>query len=302
MARSEPTRPQARPAAVLALLLLGAGCAPAPPAAVDGPPSRIVSMAPALTETVFALGLGDRLVGVTRYCDYPEAATRLPEVGGYLDPDWEALVALEPDLVLLMQDHREIRRRLEELGLATLLVDQGDVEGILASFVAIGEACGAAGRGRELAGRVRARLDEVAAATASRPRPRALVVVERELAGGPVRTVWVAGPGTFYDDLLGLAGAVNAWRGPAAALYPEVSREGLIALDPDVILDLVTELERRGLEPAQVRADWQGLGELRAVRAGRVHVLDAGFMVIPGPRIADAVAAIAAAVHPDLRP
>ncbi len=284
---------------MLVIVVLAAGCAPAPPPMADGPPQRIVSMAPALTETVFALGLGDRLVGVTRYCDFPAEALELPRIGGYLDPDWEALVALEPDLVLLMQDHREIQPRLEGLGLRTLLVEQGDVDGILASFEAVADACGVPERGLALASRVRERLDAVAAATSGHARPSTLVVVERELAAGPVRSVWVAGPGTFYDDLLGLAGAVNAWKGPAAALYPEVSREGLYALDPDVILDVVTELERRGLDPALVPAGWRGVAELRAVREGHVHVLAADYMVIPGPRIADAVEAVARAVHPE---
>lgn len=255
-------------------------------------------MAPALTETAFALGLGDRVVGVTRYCEWPPEARRLPKVGGFLDPSMEALVALRPDLVLLMQDHDALRARLDGLGIRTLQVDQGDLEGILASFVAIARACGAPDRGERLAAEVRSRLDSVAAVTAKLVHPRVLVVVERELGAGPVRSVWVAGPGTFYDDLLRLAGGTNAWRGTAAVLYPEVSREGLIALDPDVILDVEAELAKRGLDRGRVRAEWDGLSELRAVREGRVTVLDGDYMVVPGPRIAQAVEAMARAIHP----
>lgn len=255
-------------------------------------------MAPALTETAFALGLGDRVVGVTRYCEWPREARSLPKVGGFLDPSWEALVALRPDLVLLMQDHDAVRARLDTLGIRSLQVDQGDLDGILTSFVTIARACGVTERGEELAAEVRARLDAVASATAGLASPRVLVVVEREVGAGPVRSVWVAGPGTFYDDLLRLAGGVNAWRGSAAVLYPEVSREGLIALDPGVILDVEAELQKRGLDRERVRAEWDGLTELRAVRDGRVAVLDQDYMVVPGPRIAEAVEAMTRAIHP----
>ncbi len=283
---------------VLVAALMSA-CAQAPPqSAPTRSPRRIVSMAPALTETAFALGLGDRVVGVTRYCEWPPQARSLPKVGGFLDPSWEALVALRPDLVLLMQDHDAVRARLDTLGIRSLQVDQGDLDGILTSFVTIARACGILGRGEELASEVRARLDVVASATSGFASPRVLVVVEREVGEGPVRSVWVAGPGTFYDDLVGLAGGANAWRGTAAVLYPEVSREGLIALDPDVILDVEAELAKRGLDRERVRAEWDGLTELRAVRDGRVAVLDEDYMVVPGPRIAEAVEAMARAIHP----
>ena len=283
---------------VLVAALMSA-CAQAPPqSAPTWSPRRIVSMAPALTETAFALGLGDRVVGVTRYCEWPPEARSLPKVGGFLDPSWEALVALRPDLVLLMQDHDTVRARLDTLGIRSLQVDQGDLDGILTSFVTIARACGVTERGEELAAEVRARLDAVASVTAGLASPRVLVVVEREVGAGPVRSVWVAGPGTFYDDLVGLAGGANAWRGTAAVLYPEVSREGLIALDPDVILDVEAELQKRGLDRERVRAEWDGLTELRAVRDGRVAVLDEDYMVVPGPRIALAVEAMARAIHP----
>ncbi len=283
---------------VLVAALMSA-CAQAPPqSAPTRSPRRIVSMAPALTETAFALGLGDRVVGVTRYCEWPPEARSLPKVGGFLDPSWEALVALRPDLVLLMQDHNAVRARLDTLGIRSLQVDQGDLDGILTSFVTIARACGVTERGEGLASEVRARLDVVASATADLASPRVLVVVEREVGAGPVRSVWVAGPGTFYDDLVGLAGGANAWHGTAAVLYPEVSREGLIALDPDVILDVEAELQKHGLNRERVRAEWDGLTELRAVRDGRVAVLDQDYMVVPGPRIARAVEAMARAIHP----
>lgn len=247
---------------------------------------------------LFALDLGDRVVGVTRYCDYPEAARTKPAVGGFLDPSYEAILALSPDLVVVQQDSGEARARLEALGLATLRVDQQDVAGILTSVQTIARACGVPERGTALAGGLRARLDELEARTRGLPRPRVLVVVGREPGSGPIRSVWVAGPRVFYAEVVALAGGVNAYAGPGGA-FPEVSREGLIALDPQVILDVVPEVGRRGLDPSAVLAEWDALGELAAVRDGRVVLLDQPFMERPGPRVVAMVEAVARALHPE---
>jgi iron complex transport system substrate-binding protein len=268
------------------------------PAASTAPPQRIVSLAPSVTEVLFALGLGDRVVGVTSFCRYPPEAAQRPQVGGYLDLNLEAIVALEPDLVVLIQDHDLARARLEALGLATLQVDQGDLDGILRSIEEIAERCGVAGRGGELVSSIRGRLATVERRVAGRPRPRTLAVVGREAGSGALATVWVAGTETFYDDVIRLAGGVNAAaRSPVA--YPEVSREGLFHIDPDVILDLLADLDERGVPAAAAATDWQALGALRAVRSGRVHLLEHELTVVPGPRIAELVEEVARALHPE---
>jgi iron complex transport system substrate-binding protein len=249
-------------------------------------------MAPSLTETAFALGLGDAVVGVTRFCDTPPCARSRTSVGGYLDPSYETVVGLEPDLVLLMQDHAEVERRLRSLGIRTVRVDQSRVPGILRSFEEIAAAAGVRPRGVTLAAAVRRRLDAVAR-DHTEPRPRVLVVVGREMGAGTVTSVWVAGPDTFYQDVVTLAGGDNAWT-DRVAVYPEITRETLLALDPDIILDVVTaDAESRGVDVAAARADWDDLGRLHAVRTGRVYVLDQGWMVIPGPRVARAVETVA---------
>ena len=122
-----------------ALAAAGCGVAPVRSPAVPGPPQRIVSLAPSLTETLFALGLGDRVVGVTRFCAHPPKARELPQVGGYLDPNYEALVALEPDLVVLIPSSAETGRRLESLGIPVLPVDQHDRPGATAGNAGLDE-------------------------------------------------------------------------------------------------------------------------------------------------------------------
>ena len=190
-------------AALAAILMAaGGGCTPqratgdeATSTTSSAEAHRIVSMAPSLTETVFALGLGDAVVGVTRFCDTPPCARSRTSVGGYLDPSYEAIVGLEPDLVLLMQDHAEVEHRLSGLGIRSVRVDQSRVAGILRSFEEIATAAGAPGRGRTLAAAVRRRLDAVADSHPE-PRPSVLVVVGREVGAGTVNSVWVAGPET----------------------------------------------------------------------------------------------------------
>ena len=271
-----------------------------PSAAGSGsPPTRIVSLAPSVTETLFALGVGGRVVGVTRYCDTPPGASARPMIGGYLDVNYEASVGLGPDRVIGIRDSSEALHRLRALGLATLEVDQHDVSGILGSIIAIGEACAVRDRAEELVNDVRGRIADVARRTAGLHRPRALVVVDRAAGTGRVTTVWAAGPATFYHELLELAGGRNAIE-RGLVVYPELSAEGLLGIDPDVILEVTAELETRGLDRTALRGDWDDLSTLRAVRSGRVHVLDQEYMVIPGPRVAQIVEQFAHALHPDV--
>jgi iron complex transport system substrate-binding protein len=283
-------------------LLLGAlvmvmACGVRPPRVVEATPTRIVSMAPSLTETLMALDLEDRIVGVTRYC--PDVAGA-EVVGGYFDPNFEAIVALGPDLIVLMQSHDELRRRFDVLGLDTLQVDQHDVAGVLGSVLAIADRCGVGGRGLEVVTELEAKLAEVSAVVAEVDRPRVLVVVGREPGDGRIGSLWAAGNDTFYDDVLRIGGGVNVIR-TGGIRYPELSREGILALDPDVILDVVADGGARGLERDVVAADWREFEDLRAVRSGRVYVLLDDFVVIPGPRIVDTVGRVARLLHPEAR-
>ena len=286
---------------VLVGAMLVAGCAdrPVSESIVAASPRRIVSLAPSLTETLFALGLGDRVVGVTRFCAHPPEARELPQVGGYLDPNYEALVALEPDLVVLIPSSAETGRRLESLRIPVLRVDQHDVAGVLESITFLAAAGGVPGRGAELRASIEERLTSVAKLVAGIPRPRTVVVVGHDVGGGVVRRVWAAGPDTFYDDLLAVAGGVNAVAGGISS-YPELSREGLAALDPDVVLDVIAGVEERGIDLEEIRAGWRELVELRVVREARVSILDGDVMVVPGPRLPEMVERIARALHPEI--
>lgn len=269
------------------------------PSSADRFPTRIVSLAPSVTEILFDLNLGDRVVGVTRYCRPPRSAGDVPDVGGYLDVNLEAIVALEPDLVVVIQDHGDVRSRLESLGLRTLQVDQSTVPGILDSIVEISAACGVPAAGLELAGEIRGRLDRVRRLTRSLGRPRVLVVVSRDAGSGDIDSLWVAGRSTFYNDVVDYAGGANAMESTLVA-YPEVSREGLLHLDPDVVVDLLADLDDRHVVPEVALADWRGQLGLRAVEEGRVYPVEEPWVVVPGPRIADLVELFARLLHPEV--
>jgi len=290
--------------ALLACAVLSVGCGgevnvAAPGVDSTAAPQRIVSLAPSLTETLFALGLGDRVVGVTRYCAHPPEALVLPKVGGHLDPNFEAIVLLEPDLVVVISSSHENRLRLESLGIRVLEVDQHDVQAVLESVEVVAEACGVADRGADLRAEIDGRLAAIRRVVEHAARPRTMVVVGHQAGDDAVRSVWAAGSDTFYDGVLGIAGGENAVTG-GLARYPEFSREGLASLDPDVVLDVIAGLEDRRLDLEAVHKSWMRLTELRAVREQRIKVLVGDQMVVPGPRLPEMVEAIARTLHPEL--
>lgn len=287
---------------ILALGLVGCGTNdPAPELHAGAPfPARIVSMSPALTETLFELGLGDRIVGVTRFCLFPDEAREIPKVGGYLDPNWEAIIALEPDLVVLMESHGGAESRLAGLGIRTVRINQQNVGDILASFQQVADVCGVASRGVALRSEVQEKLDRIRMMLEGSMKPRVIVSVGRKPGSGRLTSVWAAGPGTFMDDALSMAGGVNIVPGGVTGAYPEITEEGLLQLDPDHILDVIPELAESGLAIETALSDWQSMKSVRAVLEGRVHVVGRHCMSIPGPRVAEVVEVFARALHPEV--
>ena len=260
---------------------------------------RIVSLSPSVTETLFELGLGERVVGVTSFCKYPEEALKLPKVGAYLDPNYEAIVALTPDLVILREEFEEAKMQLEDLGIRSLTVDHNSIEGILDSFTAIGKQCGAEPRAREVVEDIRDRMTKIKEAAGELPRLKVMVSVEREMDTGSIKGVYVAGRDGFYDEMIRTAGGVSAFEDTGIP-FPNVSMESIMRADPDIIVDIVPNLEQRDLDEAAMKRDWQKLSEVAAVKNGRVYVLTQDFMVIPGPRFILVIEEFARTIHPEM--
>ncbi|HUT09653.1 MAG TPA: helical backbone metal receptor [Thermoguttaceae bacterium] len=264
------------------------------------PYERIVSMAPSITETLFALGLGDRVVGVTRYCTYPAEAQDKAIVGGYHNPNLEAVVALQPDLVVLLSGHEHSQPAFRKLGLPTLTLRHTSLEGILDSILIVGRTCDREDQARQLVADIESRMDRVRAKTADLVHPRVMVAVGRAGVGtGRLEDVYIAGRDGHLDRIVAAAGGQNACTS-GTVRFPVVSSEGILKINPEVIVDLV----RVSIGPPQdteaVRADWQQVAQVDAVKNDRVFVIDDDFATIPGPRFVLLVEKLARLIHPEV--
>jgi len=259
-------------------------------------PQRIISLAPSITETLFALGLGDRVVGVTRYCVYPPEVRLKPKLGGLMDPNFEAVVALRPDLVITTEGADQHDQAFAKLRLPLVIVCHKDLDGILASITTLGRAGGAAARAERLVADLRARRARVRRKTAGRGRPRVLFSVDRTPGTGHIEDAYVAGADGQFDRMIEIAGGQNAYTGRVR--FPVVSSEGILHINPQVIVDLASRLAP-GMSRAAVRADWNALAGVEAVVHNRVYVLDDDYVSVPGPRVILFVEKLARLIHPE---
>lgn len=259
--------------------------------AASAPAQRLVSLAPGLTEIVFALGRGDALVGVTKFCDYPPAAGKIAKVGGFLDFSPEALLALAPDVVLAYPEHA---RRLQSLPAAVRVLTLGHARlaDLLASMTEIGRALGRDEEAARLVGSIRRRLRRVAGQVAGRDKVRALFVAGR--SPDELRNMFIIGRRDFLNDLLETAGGVNAYQGPIG--YPSVSLETVIALAPEFIFEISAHSE--GIADEKVFALWRPLAMVPAVANRRVRVIRDPAWLRPGPRVAEVAEELARQLHP----
>jgi len=257
-------------------------------AAAAAEPMRIVSTAPSITETLYALGLGSRVVGVTMYCTYHAEARSKPKIGSFLEPDFERILALKPDLVLVISNPIQVSDKLRKLGLRAEDVNQNGVQDILSSLARIGALTGTEKKAAALAASLCNELDGVRRSVAGRPRKSALFLVGR--SPGTVQGMVGAGPGTFIDELMTIAGAQNVLASSPIA-YPKVSVEMVLSSNPDVILDMgdFAHVEGHPMEPeAKLLEMWSRYANLRAVQTRSVRQVGSEIFIRPGPRMGEA--------------
>jgi len=263
------------------------------------PPQRIVSTAPSATEMLYALGLGDRVVGVTTFCHYPPEAARKPKIGDYLHPSLEAIAGLRPDLVVSEASGVRHAERLSALDLNVLEIDDATLAGIYDSIRRIGQAAGVAARADAVCAGMRAQFDAIRAAVAHLPRRRVLFLVGR--TPGRIEDLVAAGRASHLDELLEIAGGENVFRDSIAA-YAKIPLEELLARNPEVIVDMGEMSETVGVTEEQKRAVvalWGRYPSLAAVRQHRVYAVASDIFVVPGPRVVDAARALARMLHPE---
>jgi len=258
---------------------------------LDKEPKRLVSLSPSNTELLFALGLGDRVVGVTEWCDYPPEAKTKPKIGD-LRGNLEKILAAQPDLVVASASlNRDMVDRLRQLGMKVLAVEPQSVEEVYKTILLVGRATNSLDRAEALVAELKGRIEAVQKRLASvPPGKRVRVFIEVDY------TLYTAGPGSYIDDLVRLAGGRNVVTD--LRFYGPYSEEKVIDLDPEVIL----AVDYYYLPPEkkiEKRPGWQAI---KAVKEGRIitDVELANVVNRPGPRAAQAVEALARAFYPEL--
>jgi iron complex transport system substrate-binding protein len=271
-------------------VLFGLGLAACSRASSKDKPTRVISVSPSTTETMFAIGAGDLLVGRSRDCDYPKEAEKLPIVGGFADPNLEAILALSPSLVIGARGPAGpvLEESLRSHGVDTFFPETESVETIVSMILEVGRRVGREEGAKSVAVGVQTKQKKLAEAVVGKPRVKVLFLFD-------VAPIFVAGPGSFPDELVRLAGGENViTRGGA---YPTVGLEHLLALAPDVLLDGASDAH--ATEPLLKKlAVAPGFKDLTAVREGRVRPVGSDALR-PGPRIGDGLWAVARAIHGD---
>ena len=257
---------------------------------LDQPAARIVSLAPANTEIAFALGAGDKVVGDTTYCDYPEAAKAITKIGDFANPSVEKIVALEPDLILAAGGIQAgLRAKFEKLGISVFVVDPSNLDQLYADMTALGQLMGVASQSQQVVDDMKAKVAAVEQKVAGLDTP----TVFFEIYGKPLMT---AGTGTFLDELIAKAGGINVGA-QAGEGFPQFSAEVLIQQDPAVYIAGSGSMADPGAIAAR-----PGYEQISAVKDGRVYVIDENLVERPGPRLAEGLAALAAMIHPEAFP
>jgi iron complex transport system substrate-binding protein len=252
-------------------------------------PQRIIPLAPNLTEIVYYLGLGDRVVGVTDFSSYPAAAKEKPRVGPYINLNVEKIISLSPELAIGTRDgnSRADVAFLEQAGIQVFIVDPRSVEGVIDSVVRIGEVCGVAETAAVRAAGLNRRLASVRQAIQHLEKP----LVFLQINSAPIMTV---NGTTVHDNLIRLAGGINM-AADARTMYPRISVEEVVKKAPDVII--ISSMQR-GARFEEVRKQWMQWTSIPAVKNNRVYLIDSDLIDRPSPRIVDGLEALARMIHP----
>jgi cobalamin transport system substrate-binding protein len=258
-------------------------------------PHRIVSLIPAVTEMLFAIGAGSDVVGVSSFDNYPPAVRTLPRVGALVDPDFERIVSLRPDLVVAYDTQRDLIARLDEVHVPVFPYQLGGgLPGITTTIRRLAARVGHAAGAKRAVEQIHSGVQAVRHEVAGLPRPRTALVIGRD--PGVLRGIFVSGGVGFMHDMLEAAGGDDAF-GDIRRQNVQASTEMLLNRAPDVIIEVHPSDEGTPEELARARRVWDGLPGLPAVQSGRVYILADDRLVIPGPRVVQAVWLLARTLH-----
>jgi iron complex transport system substrate-binding protein len=254
------------------------------------PPARVVSLAPSITEMLFAIGLDEQIVGVTEFCDYPDAAKSKATVG-YSNPSVEALIALRPEVVFAPRDflRPDLQAKLDQLKIPLFVLEAQTVEDILLQIHTLGTMFEKVSVGNEVTQSMRRRMAEIRRKVETPSARRVLYVLNSQ----PLITV---GPGSFIHQMIGLAGGINI-AAQAGVAYPKLSMEAVLKEDPEVLIFPSGDVEA---VPRSEQQQWRRWDSLSAVKYQRFHEVSSNLLNRPGPRAIEALEQLARAIHPEL--
>jgi iron complex transport system substrate-binding protein len=281
--------------AAIILVLESGGATAAAQGTSPGPPRRIVSLIPAVTEMLFAIGEGERVVGVTNYDRFPPEVARLTRVGGLLDPDVERILTLKPDLVILYDTQVELKQRLDRARISYYSYLHRALPDITATLRTIGARIGSASQANAVAARMEDAIAAIRRAVSGVARPRTMLVFDRDVSS--LRNMYASGGYGFLHDILEAAGGQNVFAAVKRQAV-EVSTEMILASRPDVVIELWYGEVAKTLDLARQQQAWRQLGSVPAVRNARVYELAGDEFVVPGPRVVDAARQLARTLHP----
>jgi iron complex transport system substrate-binding protein len=289
------TRFTRKAAAYAVLVVVLGGAVTARPARA---PMRLVSASPSITETLFALGLGDRVVGVSNYCRFPPEVATLPKVGAFLRPDAELIARLKPDLVLIHTGPNSVAQQLAALSIRTAVIDRGSFDTVPSTIRQVGLAAGVPGAAERLIATINGRLERVTSAVAGRPPRSVLIVIGRQT--GTLSDLVAVGHESYLNAITGIAGGRNALPSTVKPEYPRISVETVISLSPDIIID-IGEMGESPVDSDRRRRVTEGLWKkqtlVKAAREGRVFVTTDDAFTVPGPRIVNVAETMATWFH-----
>jgi len=260
-------------------------------------PQRIISMSPGITEILFALGLGEQVVGVTDFCNYPEKAKSLPKVGGLLNPNYETLITLKPDLIIHQPNSHKIETFVEKLGIRNLPVSMLSLEQIFSSIKTIGLATNRENAADQLIQSMNEKLEFHRKRLAQVSQKSVLLILG--ISNDSMRDLYGVGPKTYLGEMLALAGGKNILS-KTKAQYPKVSKEFIIYESPEIIIEVGPKdiLSREASKKR--RQGWQKFSTIRAVKNKNIHFIGTDYVLIPGPRLINILDDFVKAIHPEI--
>jgi iron complex transport system substrate-binding protein len=255
---------------------------------------RIVSLSPNLTEIVFALGLGDRVIGVSNNCDWPIEAKQKPKMGTFWQPNTEVIIAAKPDLVVCetFAQQKEVAETLKRAGINVLSLRVESIEELYSVILSIGQTASCLDKAEPLAAKIKGELDQIRAKSSSAGKVKVLWIMQTE----PVR---VAGVNTFINEVIELAGGQNAI-GPTPDQYPSVGTEAILGCGGGVIIQSAMGTEDIAKQQVAAEKFWSRYANLPAVKDKRIYVIDPDTVLRLGPRLPEGARAVAKCLHPEL--